>query len=63
MKRFIQSEHLNQGTLFPAHLDYYAAESNPVRIVDVVVEYLDKEIYNASLCELHLKTYSQDQLD
>jgi transposase len=41
MKRFIQSENRNQGTLFPAHLDDYVAENNPVRVVDAYVEQLD----------------------
>jgi len=41
MKRFIQSENRNQGTLFPEYLEDYVSENNPVRIVDVFVEHLD----------------------
>lgn len=41
MKRFIQSDDRMQGTLFPEYLEDYVAENNPVRVVDVFVEYLD----------------------
>jgi transposase len=41
MKRFIEGEDRNPGTLLPACLDDYIAEDNPVRAVDAFVEELD----------------------
>ena len=41
MKRFVQAEDRTQGTLLPEHLDDYVGADNPVRVVDVFVEYLD----------------------
>jgi len=41
MKRFIQGECRNQGTLLPERLDDYIADANPVRVVDVFVDELD----------------------
>jgi len=41
VKRFIQGEHRGQGTLLPESLDDYVSDTNPVRIVDVVVDELD----------------------
>jgi transposase len=41
MKRFIQSTHRTQVTLFPEQLEDYVADDNPVRVVDVFVEHLD----------------------
>lgn len=41
MKRFIESDDRNQGTLFPEYLEDYIAEDNPVRVVDAFVENLD----------------------
>jgi hypothetical protein len=41
MKRFIEGEDRGQGTLLPEHLDDYAAENNPVRVIDVFVGELD----------------------
>jgi hypothetical protein len=40
MKRFIQGEVRTQSTLLPEILDYYIAEANPVRVVDVYVDEL-----------------------
>lgn len=41
MKRFIQGNNRNQGTLFPEYLEDYVSENNPVRVVDAFVEQLD----------------------
>ena len=41
MKRFIQGEARNQGTLLPELLDDYVADTNPVRVIDVFVDELD----------------------
>lgn len=41
MKRFIEGENREQGTLLPEHLDDYVGADNPVRVVDVFVEELD----------------------
>ncbi len=41
MKRFVQGQERSQGTLFPACLDEYISEDNPVRVIDVFVEELD----------------------
>jgi transposase len=41
MKRFIEGEDRDQGTLLPELLADYVAEDNPVRVVDVFVDELD----------------------
>ena len=41
MKRFIEGLDRGQSTLFPASLDDYVVEDNPVRAVDVFVDGLD----------------------
>jgi len=41
MKRFVQGEARDQGGLFPAHLDDFVGEDNPVRVVDAYVDLLD----------------------
>src|SRR5215203_1497697 len=41
MKRFVQGQERSQGTLFPACLDEYISDDNPVRVIDVFVEELD----------------------
>jgi transposase len=41
MRRFIEGEGRTQSTLFPAVLDDYIAEANPVRVVDVFVDELE----------------------
>ena len=41
MKRFIEGQDREQGSLLPEHLDDYVAEDNPVRVVDVFVDELD----------------------
>ena len=41
MKRFIQGEHRDQGTLLPESLDDYVSDTNPVRVVDVFGDELD----------------------
>jgi transposase len=41
MKRFVQGQARTQGTLFPACLDDYVSEDNPVRVIEVFVEELD----------------------
>ena len=41
MKRFIEGENREQGTLLPEHLDDYVDVANPVRVVDVFVDELD----------------------
>jgi hypothetical protein len=41
MKRFVQGQERSQGTLFPACLDEYISDDNPVRVIDVFVEFLD----------------------
>jgi transposase len=41
MKRFVEGLDRGQSTLFPASLDDYVAEDNPVRAVDVFVDGLD----------------------
>jgi transposase len=40
MKRFVEGEARDQGGLFPAHLDDFIGEDNPVRAVDAFVEML-----------------------
>jgi transposase len=41
MKHFVEGEDRSQSTLFPACLDDYIAEDNPVRAIEVFVEELD----------------------
>ena len=41
MKRFVEGVARDQGGLFPAHLDDFVAEDNPVRAVDALVDMLD----------------------
>jgi len=41
MKRFVEGTDRQQGTLFPAVLDEYVGEDNPVRAIDVFVDGLD----------------------
>ena len=41
MKRFVEGLDRGQSTLFPASLDDYVSEDNPVRAVDVFVDGLD----------------------
>ena len=41
MKRFVEGLGRGQSTLFPASLDDYVGEDNPVRVVDVFVDGLD----------------------
>jgi transposase len=38
MKRFVQGVDRTQSILFPAQLDDYVAEDNPVRVIDAFVE-------------------------
>ena len=41
MKRFIEGTDRGQSTLFPAYLEDWIDEDNPVRVIDVFVEELD----------------------
>ena len=41
MKRFIEGENRFQSTLFPASLEDYIADDNPVRVIDAFVDGLD----------------------
>jgi len=41
MKRFVEGVARDQGGLFPAHLEDFIAEDNPVRVVDAFVDMLD----------------------
>jgi len=41
MKRFIEGENREQGTLLPEHLEDYVDVDNPVRVVDAFVDELD----------------------
>jgi transposase len=41
MKRFVEGVDRGQSTLFPAVLDDYVGEDNPVRAIDVFVDGLD----------------------
>jgi transposase len=41
MKRFVEGTDREQITLFPAVLDDYVGEENPVRAIDVFVDGLD----------------------
>jgi transposase len=43
VKRFIEGDDRTQNTLFPASLDEYVDEDNPVRVVDAFVDALDLE--------------------
>ena len=42
MKRFIEGASRHQGGLFPAHLDDFVDEDNPVRAVDAFVDMLEE---------------------
>src|SRR5271166_1564339 len=41
MTRFVVGEDRNQSAMFPALLDDYVDEDNPVRAIDVFVDHLD----------------------
>ena len=41
MTGFMSGTDRNQGTMFPAQLDDYVAEDNPVRVIDLFVDQLD----------------------
>lgn len=41
MSRFIEGESRTQSTLFPARIEEYISEDNPVRVIDAFVEELD----------------------
>ena len=41
MKRFVEGVARDQGGLFPAHLDDFVGEDNPIRAVDAFVDMLD----------------------
>src|ERR1700687_837832 len=41
MKRFVEGVARDQGGLFPAHLNDFIGEDNPVRAVDALVDMLD----------------------
>jgi transposase len=41
MKRFVEGVARDQGGLFPAHLDDFIGEDNPVRAVDAFIDLLD----------------------
>jgi transposase len=41
MKRFVEGVARDQGGLFPAHLDDFVDENNPVRAVDAFIDLLD----------------------
>jgi transposase len=41
MKRFVQGIDRTQSILFPAQLEDYVAQDNPVRVIDAFVEMLD----------------------
>jgi transposase len=41
MKRFIEGADRDQSILFPAKLEDYVADDNPVRVIDAFVETLD----------------------
>jgi hypothetical protein len=41
MKRFVEGTDRDQSTLFPATLDDYVGEDNPVRAIDAFVDGLD----------------------
>lgn len=42
MKHFIQGEYRSQGTLLLESLDDYVSDTNPVRVVDVFVDELNR---------------------
>ena len=42
MKRFVEGVDRSQSVLFPERLDEYIDENNPVRVVDVFVDELDR---------------------
>nr|WP_235548609.1 IS1182 family transposase [Noviherbaspirillum sp. Root189] len=41
MKRFVEGVERTQSTMFPAQLDEYVAEDNPVRVIDAFIDTLD----------------------
>ena len=41
MAGFVSGTDRNQGTMFPAQLEDYVAEDNPVRVIDLFVDQLD----------------------
>ena len=41
MASFVSGADRTQGTLFPAQLEDYVAENNPVRMIDFFVDQLD----------------------
>ena len=41
MKRFVQGQERSQCTLFPACLDEYISDDNPVRVIDAFIDELD----------------------
>ena len=48
MSRFIEGEGRKQATLFPDQLDDFAAEDNPVRVIDLLID--DLKCHAASAC-------------
>jgi transposase len=41
MRRFVEGMDRGQSTLFPACLEDWIAEDNPVRVIDIFVDELD----------------------
>ena len=41
MTGFVSGTDRNQGTMFPAQLEDYVAEDNPVRVIDFFADQLD----------------------
>ena len=41
MTGFVSGADRNQGTMFPAQLEDYVAEDNPVRVIDLFVDQLN----------------------
>jgi len=41
MTGFVSGTDRNQGTMFPAQLEDYVAEDNPVRVIDFFIDQLD----------------------
>lgn len=41
MRRFIQGEPRTQSTLFPARIEEYISEDNPVKFIDAFIEQTD----------------------
>lgn len=41
MSRFIQGEPRTQSTLFPARIEEYISEDNPVKFIDAFIEQTD----------------------